>query len=113
MRDYEEEHRRLHRLDPYLHERERYGMWPLPDVVLFGSRLRHGRGQAGISQRQLAERAQVSQSTISRLERGLAIGLTFIRLVAICRALDPAFPFGCCPHAAPHPCRWPISPDAP
>jgi hypothetical protein len=35
---------------------------------------------------------------VSRLERGIALGFTAIRLVAIATALGPSFPFGHCPH---------------
>jgi DNA-binding XRE family transcriptional regulator len=99
------------RRDPYWRERERYGQWPLPDLVLFGARVRRGRLQTGMSQRRLADRAGVSQSAISRLERGVAIGMTAIRLVAVCIELGPSFPFGSCPHE--HTCAYPYDPRAP
>jgi DNA-binding XRE family transcriptional regulator len=99
------------RLDPYWRERGRYGIWPLPQMVLFGARIRRGRLNAGMSQRQLAAKAGVSQSGISRLERGLGIGMTAMRLVAIGMALGPDFPFGCCSHE--HRCAWPYDPLAP
>jgi transcriptional regulator with XRE-family HTH domain len=79
-----------------------------PMLEMFGRRIRAGRYRAGLSQRQLANRSGVSQSTISRLERGRCLGLTFIRLVAICSAMGTDFPFGSCPHD--HRCRWPSSP---
>lgn len=87
---------------------DRFWGAPKPSLEIFGARIRHGRQQAGLSQRQLANRSGVSQSTISRLERGRCIGLAFIRLVAICSAMGTDFPFGACPHD--HPCRWPTSP---
>ena len=64
-----------------------------------------------MSQRGLAARAGVSQSAISRLERGVAIGMTAIRLVSVCMALGPNYPFGCCPHE--HACAYPYDPRAP
>ncbi|HUP83584.1 MAG TPA: helix-turn-helix transcriptional regulator [Candidatus Limnocylindria bacterium] len=87
---------------------ERFWAAPKPSLEIFGQRIRHGRQQAGLSQRQLANRSGVSQSTISRLERGRCIGLAFIRLVAICSAMGSDFPFGSCPHE--HRCRWPSTP---
>jgi DNA-binding XRE family transcriptional regulator len=89
---------------------DRFWGAPKPSLEIFGQRIRHGREQAGLSQRQLANRSGVSQSTISRLERGRCIGLAFIRLVAICSAMGTDFPFGSCPHD--HRCRWPASPPA-
>ncbi len=75
-----------------------------------GARFRHGRRQARLTQRQLADRAGVSQSLISQFERGVAVGLSAIRLVWIARELGEGFPFGYCPHE--HRCGWPRNPDA-
>jgi XRE family transcriptional regulator, fatty acid utilization regulator len=41
-----------------------------PEPGSLGARLRHFRTEAGISQRELAERAGISQSKMSRIERG-------------------------------------------
>ena len=67
-------------------------------TVEIGRRFRLGRQQSGISQRTLADRAGVSQSEISRLERGMRPGMAVHRLAAIAMALGPQFPFGTCPH---------------
>src|SRR5512141_462819 len=67
-------------------------------TVEIGRRFRLGRQQAGVSQRTLADRAGVSQSEISRLERGLRPGMAVYRVAAIAMALGPQFPFGICPH---------------
>ena len=47
-----------------------------------------GRRTAGITQRQLGERAGVNQSTISRLERGRLNGMRLKRLAAILATLE-------------------------
>jgi transcriptional regulator with XRE-family HTH domain len=77
--------------------------------VLIGSRFRHGRQQAGMSQRRVAELSGVSQSLISRFERGRCPGLAAWRIMAIAVAIGPRFPFGFCPHD--HKCKWPYNPS--
>jgi DNA-binding XRE family transcriptional regulator len=94
--------------DAQYEQADRFWEAPRPSLEIFGQRIRAGRYRSGLSQRQLANRAGVSQSTISRLERGRCTGLAFIRLVAICAAMGTDFPFGSCPHD--HKCRWPSSP---
>ena len=84
---------------------------PSPDMELIGSRFQRGRQQAGMTQRQVAAIAGVSQSEVSRLERGRGGGISTYRFVAIGMALGPGFPFGCCPHE--HRCAYPPFPDAP
>ena len=79
-----------------------------PGSVLIGARFRRGRHLAGLSQRQIAERSGVSQTLISRFERGRCPGLAAWRLMAIAMAIGPEFPMGCCPHS--HGCRWPRDP---
>jgi DNA-binding XRE family transcriptional regulator len=79
--------------------------------VLIGARFRHGRRQAGLTQRRLAELSGTSQSLISRFERGRAPGLSAWRVMAMAVAIGPNFPFGFCPHD--HGCKWPYNPDAP
>jgi len=85
--------------------------WPVPEMVLIGGRFRRARLLYGLSQRRLAELAGVSQSAISRFERGLVTGMAVERLVAIAYALGPEFPFGCCPHE--HRCDYPRDPTTP
>jgi transcriptional regulator with XRE-family HTH domain len=79
-------------------------------MVIVGARFRHGRRQLGISQRRLADLSMVSQSVISRFERGLVTGMSTERLIRIATALGPGFPFGFCPHD--HDCAWPHNPGA-
>ena len=93
--------------DPYYAEKLRYRVWPLPDMALVGARFRRCRLQVGLSQRQVAEVADVSQSLVSQFERGLALGQ--MRLVRMGLAIGPRFPLGCCPHE--HVCDWPADPD--
>jgi DNA-binding XRE family transcriptional regulator len=84
--------------------------WPVPEMVVVGARFRHGRRQKGWSQRRLALEAGVSQSVISRFERGLVTGMSTERLIRLATALGPRFPFGFCPHE--HACKWPYDPAA-
>jgi len=70
----------------------------------FGMELRRCRQQAGWSQTQLSERSGVSQSTISRLERGKAPAAAMVKLVYLSDALEYYFPLGYCPHG--HDCAW-------
>ncbi len=88
----------------------RYLVWPVPEMVIVGARFRNGRRQAGLSQRRLAELSGISQSGISRLERGLATGMIAERVIRIATAIGPHFPFGFCPHQ--HSCAYPFNPDA-
>ena len=81
-----------------------------PGSELIGARFRNGRVHAGLSQRRLAALSGVSQSLISRLERGRCPGLAAKRIIAIAVAIGPAFPLGCCPHD--HDCSWPADPYA-
>jgi DNA-binding XRE family transcriptional regulator len=81
--------------------------WPVPDIDVVGARFRHARVRAGLSQRRLAELAGVSQSAISRLERGKSGGMPTDRLIRIAISM-PHFPFGHCPHT--HECGYPFDP---
>ncbi len=67
-------------------------------MVEMGARIRAGRHAAGLSQRAVADWAGVSQSEVSRLERGQGGNISTYRFVAICFAIGPSFPFGNCPH---------------
>ena len=107
----EKELRKKGPLDPWWREKRLYNTWPLPHMVLFGARMRFGRMQAGISQRRLADLTGVSQSVISRLERGVATGIGLIYVVAIGMALGPDFPFGFYPHDDR--CKWAYDPTDP
>jgi transcriptional regulator with XRE-family HTH domain len=86
----------------------RYPVWPLPAMVELGARFRNGRLVAGASQRWVADHSGVSQTAVSRLERGLATGMTTERLLSIANAIGPSFPFGFCPHHTN--CVWPSDP---
>jgi transcriptional regulator with XRE-family HTH domain len=70
----------------------------------FGTEFRRCRIYAGLSQVVLAERSGVSQSTISRIERGKASSAAMFKLVRISHAMGDRFPFAFCPH--PHYCAW-------
>jgi DNA-binding XRE family transcriptional regulator len=85
-----------------------------PDAPLIhiGRYFRRSRAYAGISQAQLAAKAGVSQSMVSRIERARAPGMAFERFADMCLVLGRLFPFGVCPHD--HRCGWqPIQPPSP
>jgi transcriptional regulator with XRE-family HTH domain len=76
---------------------------------ILGRYIRRSRRQLRLTQAAFAGRAGVSQSMVSRLERGVATQLPLDRLLAISAALGRMFPFGACPHD--HPCSWqPVRP---
>ena len=70
----------------------------------FGQQFRRCRYNSGLSQMQLAELSGVTQSTISRMERGKAPMAGMLKLVLISAALGRRFPLGFCPHG--HDCDW-------
>jgi transcriptional regulator with XRE-family HTH domain len=70
----------------------------------FGRLVRRARQCAGLSQQRLAERAAVSQTAVSRLERGVAPRLPLERLLALQQVLGGCLPLGVCPHE--HTCIW-------
>jgi DNA-binding XRE family transcriptional regulator len=96
------------RLRPYLSEPGERA--PEPDFEVTGARFRNGRIQRGLTQRQAADRAGISQSVVSRFERGLVRRSSAYNIVRLALALGPDFPFGCCPHD--HSCSWPRKPTA-
>lgn len=77
---------------------------PPTAMELLGRYERRGRLFLRISQRTLSGRCGVSQSMISRLERGRAGSMPAERLVMVGEALGRAFPLGYCPHE--HRCGW-------
>ncbi len=83
----------------------RYGQLQAPaDLVEIGRYFSLARRRAGISQQRLGTMAGVSQSMISRFERGLAPAMGVRHLVALSKVLGQLFPFGVCPHE--HVCGW-------
>lgn len=56
----------------------------VPDVARF---VREQRERAGLTRRQLAERAGLSESTIAKFERGEALDYPFGRVLRLLRAL--------------------------
>ncbi|MEP7159340.1 MAG: helix-turn-helix transcriptional regulator [Chloroflexota bacterium] len=67
-------------------------------TVEAGKRFRRGRLLVGLSQRAVAAKAGVSQSEISRFERGMTPHMSAYKVLEIGLALGPRFPFGYCPH---------------
>jgi transcriptional regulator with XRE-family HTH domain len=92
--------------DKYCRDGPRRNETPTPETIEVGQRFRVGRRQAGLSQRRVADRSGISQSEISRLERGMTPGMSAYRVFAIALALGDRFPFGVCPH--PHRCAYSI-----
>jgi transcriptional regulator with XRE-family HTH domain len=86
-------------------------IFPDPTLVEFGRYLKRARGLSQLSQRRLAELSGLSQSTISRLERGIAPSVGIDRIVVLGRALRRALPLGTCPHE--HDCPWQPLPQLP
>jgi hypothetical protein len=71
---------------------------PQPYFAMIGARFRNGRQMAVLSQRRLAAKAGISQSVVSRFERGMVRRMSAERIVRLALALGPWFPFGTCPH---------------
>jgi len=84
---------------------EEHEVWPDPRVIATGRALKRARLMAGLSQSQLAVKSGISQSVISRFERGLAPGMSVERLTVLSEAVGWRFPIGFCPHD--HDCKWP------
>jgi DNA-binding XRE family transcriptional regulator len=81
-------------------------------LVHVGRYFRRSRAYAGLSQAQLAAKAGVSQSMVSRTERARAPAMGLERFVDMCVVLGRLFPLGACPHD--HECGWqPIRPTPP
>jgi transcriptional regulator with XRE-family HTH domain len=80
-----------------------------PTLAVVGRYLRRSRRYLGMTQMQLAAQSGLSQSMISRAERGVAPAVKLERFLALCVALGRLFPLGACPHD--HDCAWkPIRP---
>ena len=80
-------------------------------MLIVGRYLRRARRYSGKSQHRLALDSNVSQSMVSRTERGLAPGMRLERFVAMAGSLGRLFPLGVCPHD--HECGWqPVRPPA-
>lgn len=73
-------------------------------VSLLGRYIRRSRVLANYTQRQLAAAAGVSQSMVSRVERGLEPEVPVARLIRLVQPLARFFPLGMCPHD--HNCTW-------
>ncbi|WP_392891850.1 helix-turn-helix domain-containing protein [Streptomyces sp. LN699] len=58
------------------------------DLTLVGKRIRRERERAGLNQRDLAARAQLSQSTLTRIENGARANVTLAELDHLAVALD-------------------------
>lgn len=58
------------------------------DLVLVGERIRRERERAGLNQRELAGRAQLSQPTLTRIENGARAHVTLAELDRLAVALD-------------------------
>jgi hypothetical protein len=85
---------------------------PDPLLVNLGRYLRRARRYAAKSQQRVANESGVTQSMVSRAERGLAPGMGLLRLVKMCEPFGRLFPLGSCPHD--HDCAWqPIKPPEP
>ena len=90
-----------HYIDP---DSGRQELAPSPAMVVLGRYLRRARRYADISQAELARRAGVTQSMVSRAERGVAPGMRLERFVSMCVVLGRLFPLGACAHD--HLCSW-------
>ena len=89
------------------HEREMADPQGEPETVgvaLVGRYIRRSRLLAGMTQQQLADTAGVSQTLVSRAERGIAPAMPVAKLVRMLQPLARFFPFGVCPHD--HNCSW-------
>ena len=87
-------------------------------LAVIGQAVRIARERAALSQRRLAARAHVSQSAISRMERGAVRGIGLVYFARVVDALGDAMPLVGCPHghACDHDRQWryarnQVSPD--
>jgi transcriptional regulator with XRE-family HTH domain len=76
----------------------------LQALAVIGQAVRIARERAAWSQRRLAVRAGVSQSAISRMERGAVRGIGLVYFARVARALGDAMPMVGCPHG--HACDY-------
>ncbi len=67
-------------------------------LAALGAAVRVARHHLGWSQRDLAARADVNQSVVSRIERGVIPGMALILYAKVARALAAGLPLGGCPH---------------
>ena len=88
--------------------RERIERGFTPQLIV-GRYLRRSRRYAELNQRELAAESGMSQSTISRVERGRLPRMYLVRFLDLCLQLGRLFPLGVCPHE--HQCAWqPVRP---
>lgn len=66
------------------------GLLALLDPDSLGSRIREARGRAGLDQEALARRLGVSQSVVSKYERGRAHPRDLRRVIRVLASLEPA-----------------------
>jgi DNA-binding XRE family transcriptional regulator len=78
--------------------------YSLERLLAFGRNIRRARRCAGYSQQRLSDLSGVSQTVISRLERGRAPRLGLERILALHEVLGGCLPLGTCPHD--HSCIW-------
>jgi transcriptional regulator with XRE-family HTH domain len=74
------------------------------ELQLLGQYVRRSRYYTEKSQAHLSGESGVTQSMLSRLERGMAPGMRVDKLLALASALGRVFPLGYCPHN--HQCAW-------
>ena len=73
-------------------------------LAVIGHAVRIARERSALSQRRLAARADVSQSAISRMERGAVRGIGLVYFARVVTALAEAMPLVGCPHG--HGCEY-------
>jgi transcriptional regulator with XRE-family HTH domain len=73
-------------------------------IAIVGRAVRIGRERAALSQRALAVRSEVSQTAISRLERGKVRGMGLVYFARVVRAQGDTMPLVGCPHG--HDCDY-------
>lgn len=73
-------------------------------LAILGQAVRIARVRSALSQRRLATRSGVSQSAISRVERGASRGLNLRYFARVVLALGSSMPLVGCPHG--HDCEF-------
>lgn len=73
-------------------------------LQVLGAAVRIGRKRMSLSQDALAANAEVSQTAVSRLERGMVWGMAVVRFARVAWVLGPRMPLGGCPHG--HRCAY-------